>query len=189
MPFDPARLDEALAAARLGDPVALDLVARATHACALKVARRRIGHGRRWAESGDIVQQVCLEMIELVRHSDASFTWGAFLRDTYSRVDHRIVDLLRRQGREGRESNSPVPLPELTADENESLAGPDREWIRELVFALPEPFATIVALRAMEGCSFRFIAEFLDFPQKTVRDDYIRARKSLADVLARQGLA
>lgn len=55
-----------------------------------------------------------------------------------------------------------------------------------MIQSLPDPYQTVFNLRAIEGYSFREIAEQLEINEATLRSHYLRARTKLQAVLQKE---
>lgn len=187
-PNQPSSLDTSLSSARRGDKAAEDVVWKRLHDIAQLIASRRIGRGRRWVESGDIVQQACLKMMKWLKKSPDELTWNQLVRATVRCIENSIVDLLRLHGRDAGESNIPIGITEVGDRTDEVLLDSDRAWVREFVEALPEPYGIIVELRVQQKLTYKAIGEILQMPIGTVRDRYLAAQGSLEAALRRRGI-
>jgi RNA polymerase sigma-70 factor (ECF subfamily) len=73
----------------------------------------------------------------------------------------------------------PGPTPEALA-----IAGDDRERLTQALESLPPRYREVIALRELEGCSYKEIATITSIPMGTVMSTLSRARKQLQLALA-----
>nr|WP_274622196.1 RNA polymerase sigma factor [Myxococcus fulvus] len=102
-------------------------------------------------------------------------------------LHHLFIDKCRSKTRERRSDVSAEELEErIAAPEPEAApawASISTEQLREALTRIPEEFATVYRLHALEGMPYQDIAERLGIPKATVGTRLIRARRKLKELL------
>lgn len=188
-PIDVTRIERLIQAVRAGEASAANDLGRILEPYLRRLAGRRMGErARRWGESGDVVQQVLLEVVAAPGAVEESLEADELLGRLARRVEWRVADLVRRRRREvgasaldAREPSPPQPSEGVVTRDDE------RELVRRLVERLPEPWASTVRLCALEGLTYVAAASRLGVSEDTVRKRYSRAREILARELRSAG--
>lgn len=133
------------------------------------------------SEAEDLLQEVALKVVQgsaQLRDANAVRPW---LRSIAKNV---CTDAGRRQQVRRCES---VDLAELSlADTTGAKRVEDEdelEQVRVALATLPESSRELLALRAVDGLSYRQIAETLEVPETTIEQRLVRARKALRSAL------
>lgn len=106
-------------------------------------------------------------------------------------LHHLFIDRCRSKARERRSDVSAEELEErIAAPEPEAApawAAIGPEQLREALERIPQEFATVYRLHALEGRPYTEIAERLGIPKATVGTRLIRARRKLKELLMPAG--
>lgn len=176
-------LERHLAPARAGDSTAIDALLRALQPIVRDIVRRRMGsRPRRWAESGDLVQEVLVEIVDDLPSLPEVDAVPVLIARVHRRTEWRIRDLVRRHRRDATESATPEHDRDpamAPATQGDVTRADQVHYLRRLIDMLPKKYAEVVRLRTLEGLSYDQIAERLGLPPDTVRKRYSRARESL----------
>ncbi|MCE9669136.1 RNA polymerase sigma factor [Myxococcus stipitatus] len=136
------------------------------------------------ADARDLVQETLLKGLENLARYRPGTDGRAWLCTI---LHHLFIDRCRARTRERRADVSAEELSErLAAPEPEAAPawaaiGPDE--LRAALERIPEEFATVYRLHALEGRSYIEIAERLGIPKATVGTRLIRARRKLKELL------
>ena len=90
----------------------------------------------------------------------------------------------RKQSR--RQELAPVDFSDSLNDLNVALENETAEDLLELVQRLPDKYRLVLNLHAVEGYSHKEISEMLNQPEATTRSQYLRARLSLQEMIAKE---
>lgn len=138
------------------------------------------------ADADDLVQDACLRVIGSADRWDAAMgldRWAfRILRNLW------FSETRKRSVRIGSGHVDAAESPEL----RDAATGEDALAARQLLgrlAALPEGFAEVLLLVAVEGYSYGEAAEHLGIPQGTVMSRIYRARRLLADQISQPGEA
>lgn len=187
----PPSSDETLvAAARLGDEVAVRQLIRRHNLRLFRVARAVL---RDDAEAEDVVQATYISAFTHLPsfRGDAAFsTWltRIALNDALGRrrrqrnkVDIEMID---EQAQRGGAEVIPFPLSLVPpSPEAEASRGEMRALLEECIDALPDAFRVVLVLRDIEEMSTEETATFLEIKPQTVKTRLHRARHQLRTML------
>lgn len=176
-----------MAAARAGDPRAMEDLLRAHQPQVHALCRRLTGHD---ADAADAAQEALLAIVRGLPRFDGRSTLSTWV---YRVATNAALDELRRRKRR------PLlrPAPRVAGDDDGDDAWPparddapdldhrvsDRLDLDAALAALPETFRVPVVLRDVLGLDYAQIAEVLDLPPGTVRSRIARGRATLARAL------
>ncbi len=133
-------------------------------------------------EADDLVQEACLKALDKADQWDPSQPLDRWLfRITRN---HWISELRKRKVRMG---EGQVPAEEATELRSMETgeAGVAESDLRAEISALPEDLSSILLMVSVEGYSYAEAAELFEIPTGTVMSRIHRARKLLADRLAK----
>lgn len=183
--MSPELPDDVVAAARQGDPTAVEAVLRAHLDVVHAVCRRMC---RDPGDAEDATQEALLAIARGLPRFDgrsAVSTWA------YRVTVNACTDQLRR----ARRRPAPVPPDATRLDRGGPAAGPAppeerveaaevRRRIADALAGIPEDQRAAVVLRDVADLDYAAIAEALGIPAGTVRSRIARGRAALADALA-----
>ena len=170
--------DDTLAAARAGDPDALEQLLRDHYDRIYAVCRRIMGSD---ADAADATQEALIAIVRGLPRFDGR---SAFSTWTYRIATNACLDELRRRRR-----RPLVALPDRAElDRPHEAPGaadtvPDRLLLDAALAQLPVEFRLPVVLRDVATLDYAEIAAVLDIPPGTVRSRIARGRAALAQML------
>jgi RNA polymerase sigma-70 factor (ECF subfamily) len=171
--------DDLVAAARAGDPTALEVLLERHYDRVATIATRMLRHR---ADAEDATQQALLAIVRGLPRFDG--------RSAVSTWIHRVtvnacLDELRRRDRRPRPVDPDDPAGPLdTGGARDATAVvADRVDIDRALATLAPDFRAAVVLRDLCGLDYAEIAECLDLPPGTVRSRIARGRRDLLAAL------
>ncbi len=172
-----------LAAARLGDRRALDLVIRRISGSLYRFGR---GFCRDPHDAEDVMQEVLVALVSSLHHfrGDASLSSWAYIvaRNACARRRRRGArhqSLERGNNGAAHEIRDPGAGPERAAERREL-----REALEHAIATLPAPLRDVLVLRDVEGLSAAQAGEHLGLGVHAVKSRLHRARVALREMLA-----
>jgi RNA polymerase sigma-70 factor (ECF subfamily) len=200
---DPEETRTLLARARGGDRTAANEVFARYEERIRRIVRVRLGPGlRRFADSGDLVQETCRAAVagldRLPPGRELDFV------DWLSRIaTNRIRDLADRVHAEKRERGREEPLASASgagpvlvdrgsSPSEQAFRAEVRELMDELVASLPEEYREVILMRDYQGAEWAAVARALGSPtlhaaQQLHQRAWIRVRALAAPRLAQLG--
>ena len=166
--------DDVVAAARTGDPAAVEALLRWIHPRVWAIARRISGND---ADAADATQEALLAIVRGLPGFDgrsALATW------CHRVATNACLDELRRARRRP-VPDAGEPTPVATTDRIEQVG--QRLDLRAALDALGDDHRQILVLRDVAGHDYAEIAEMLDIPIGTVRSRLARARRHMIQLL------
>jgi RNA polymerase sigma-70 factor, ECF subfamily len=164
--------DTLIAAARTGDPAALDALLRRHYERIWTLCRRLAGNR---ADAEDATQEALIALARGIASFDGR---AAFTTWSYRVATNACLDELRRRARR------PVPAAtdEIVVVDRSPLPDDvgDRLDIDAALTHLPDDFRIVVVLRDLCDLEYAEIAALLDLPPGTVRSRIARGRAQLA---------
>ena len=161
-------------------------ISAALYAQLVAFVRRQLGALRRWVEAEDLVQQVAVEYRLRARAGGPQLGPAELRAWLFQRLQWRMASLARKHAR--RRGETELGRPERVAArapaEGSVTRADTRRLVRELIAALPEDYAAVVRLCALEERSVTESAAQLGLSEAAVRKRYSRARSALARRLA-----
>jgi len=131
-------------------------------------------------EAEDILQEGFFKILRDLRQfsGDGDVKW--WMRKVM--VNSALMHIRKYRKIEFSEINEKIiEDPELV--ENSFLQSERASTVVRIIQKLEDPYQTVFNLRAIEGYSFKEIAEKLDGNEATLRSHYMRARKKLQTIL------
>lgn len=172
--------EELLRRVARGDRAAFDELYRRTAPWLLARLRRRCA-------DDDVVSDVLQDTYVAVWRAAGTFLGGAANGSAvgwlWTVAAHRLIDALRRRGRQAR---TPVAAAETTAApaEDVALAGSMSHELEQALVALPEEQRVVLRTMVLDGLSVRETAVLLGVPEGTVKTRARRARLALREALS-----
>lgn len=100
---------------------------------------------------------------------------------------NRSIDFLRREKRFVNIDDAFASAEPVLADDNEEvwsgLDGKVFPMVMDLLKAMPDGYRTILTLRLIENIDYKEIASMLGISESSVRSQYLRGRRKLAERL------
>lgn len=170
-------------APRLPDLSEPHLVSVGLRARLVRCAARVVGE----SEAEDVVQEALLQARAAHSAAHAAGREGASIGPgwLYAVTQRRAIDRVRRRERRGRALTAASAGEQATAPSAAELAE-RRDELRKLASALgevPEPFATALRLRYLEGLSFSELAAQTHTLERTARGRVARGLAKLREVM------
>ncbi len=135
----------------------------------------------------DILQETFLKAfknIDSFKGNSGYYTW------VYSIARNLSIDEFRKRKNEFNRSS--IPVEEFEIESDEFTVDDNREEIlmlRKAISELPELLRSVVIMKIMDGMNYSEISEVLDVNQQTLKNRMYRARKELASILTKMGVA
>jgi len=176
--MEEARLEQVVARAKAGDPLAWEEL---VHATADQIYRMAVSFTRNRPEAEDLTQEVYLKIWQNLH----SYTPGSSFRAWAYRVAHNLfVDHYRRTRRERQatwlDEEFLASLPGGDDPFTRTLRKQRLELARKALEQLPEELAQLLLLRDFADWSYEELAEQFHLPLGTVKSRLNRARRELA---------
>ena len=132
-------------------------------------------------ESEEIMQETLIRFITGSRRPDDE--WALLKRICIN----KSIDFLRREKRFVNIDDAFTSAESVLADGNEevwsSLDGQVFPMVMEALKAMPDSYRTILTLKLIEDIDYKEIASMLGISESSVRSQYMRGRKKLAEKL------
>jgi RNA polymerase sigma-70 factor (ECF subfamily) len=182
------RLDPVVAAARDGDPDAVQALLRLIKPAVVRYCRARIG-GRdlSYLSADDVAQEVCLAVLKVLpNYQDRG---GSFLYLVRAIAANKVADAFRSVARDRSKPVSELPDRPLGGNEPENhvLELDLGARLGRLVASLPRLHQEILALRIVVGLSATETAEALGISAGNVRITQYRALGKLRGMIGDRG--
>ena len=133
------------------------------------------------SEAEEIMQETLIRFITGDRRPDDEWAW---LRRM---CINRSIDFLRRKKRFVNIDDAFASAEPALADDNEEvwsgLDGKVFPMVMDLLKAMPDGYRTILTLRLIENIDYKEIASMLGISESSVRSQYLRGRRKLAERL------
>ena len=133
------------------------------------------------SEAEEIMQETLIRFITGDRRPDDEWAW---LRRM---CINRSIDFLRREKRFVNIDDAFASAEPALADDNEEvwsgLDGKVFPMVMDLLKAMPDGYRTILTLRLIENIDYKEIASMLGISESSVRSQYLRGRRKLAERL------
>ncbi|MEQ0562099.1 RNA polymerase sigma factor ShbA [Amycolatopsis sp. NEAU-NG30] len=183
------RLDPLVAAARTGDPDAVQALLRLVKPTVVRYCRARIG-GRdlSYLSADDVAQEVCLAVLKVLpNYQDRG---GSFLYLVRAIAANKVADAFRAVARDRAKPVPELPDHPLGGNEPEAHALELDLGVRlgRLLATLPRLHQEILALRVVGGLSATETAEALGISAGNVRITQYRALGKLRGMIGEGGL-
>ncbi|MEO0651058.1 MAG: sigma-70 family RNA polymerase sigma factor [Planctomycetota bacterium] len=200
-PTDPPATLDLVHRAQAGDAAALEGVVARTYPRVLEIVRQRLGPGlRRYAESGDVVQEAMGELARGIedfepRDEAALVRWMARV------VENRLRMLARHHARGKRDGNvvslarlgGPAaasefePAKSTLSPLDKAARSEELERLRAAIEGLEPKHRAVIEARR-EGATWDAVAQAIDLPSAgAARMLHVRAMAALASRLEREG--
>lgn len=133
------------------------------------------------SEAEEIMQETLIRFITVGWRPDDEWAW---LRRM---CINRSIDFLRREKRFVNIDDAFASAEPVLADDNEEvwsgLDGKVFPMVMDLLKAMPDGYRTILTLRLIEDIDYKEIASMLGISESSVRSQYLRGRRKLAERL------
>lgn len=133
------------------------------------------------SEAEEIMQETLIRFLTGSRRPDDEWAW---LRRM---CINRSIDFLRREKRFVNIDDAFASAEPVLADDNEEvwsgLDGKVFPMVMDLLKAMPDGYRTILTLRLIENIDYKEIASMLGISESSVRSQYLRGRRKLAERL------
>ena len=132
-------------------------------------------------EAEEIMQETLIRFLTGSRRPDDEWAW---LRRM---CINRSIDFLRREKRFVNIDDAFASAEPVLADNNEDvwsgLDGKVFPMVMDLLKAMPDGYRTILTLKLIEDIDYKEIASMLGISESSVRSQYLRGRRKLAEKL------
>lgn len=132
-------------------------------------------------EAEEIMQETLIRFLTGGWRPDDEWTW---LRRM---CINRSIDFLRREKRFVNIDDAFASAEPVLADDNEEvwsgLDGKVFPMVMDLLKAMPDGYRTILTLKLIENIDYKEIASMLGISESSVRSQYLRGRRKLAERL------
>ena len=132
-------------------------------------------------EAEEIMQETLIRFITGSRRPDDEWAWLKRI------CINKSIDFLRREKRFVNIDDAFTSAESVLADGNEevwsSLDGQVFPMVMEALKAMPDGYRTILTLKLIEDIDYKEIASMLGISESSVRSQYMRGRKRLAEKL------
>lgn len=132
-------------------------------------------------EAEEIMQETLIRFITGGRRPDDEWAWLKRI------CINKSIDFLRREKRFVNIDDAFTSAEPVLADGNEdvwsSLDGKVFPMVMDLLKSMPDGYRTISTLKLIEGIDYKEIAAMLGISESSVRSQYMRGRKKLAEKL------
>ena len=133
------------------------------------------------SEAEEIMQETLIRFLTGSRRPDDEWAW---LRRM---CINRSIDFLRREKRFVNIDDAFASAEPVLADVNEEvwseLDGKVFPMVMDLLKAMPDGYRTILTLKLIEDIDYKEIASMLGISESSVRSQYLRGRRKLAEKL------
>ena len=133
------------------------------------------------SEAEEIMQETLIRFLTGSRRPDDEWAW---LRRM---CINRSIDFLRREKRFVNIDDAFASAEPVLADDNEDvwsgLDGKVFPMVMDLLKAMPDGYRTILTLKLIEDIDYKEIASMLGISESSVRSQYLRGRRKLAEKL------
>lgn len=133
------------------------------------------------SEAEEIMQETLIRFLTGSRRPDDEWAW---LRRM---CINRSIDFLRREKRFVNIDDAFASAEPVLADVNEDvwseLDGKVFPMVMDLLKAMPDGYRTILTLKFIEDIDYKEIASMLGISESSVRSQYLRGRRKLAEKL------
>lgn len=133
------------------------------------------------SEAEEIMQETLIRFLTGSWRPDDEWAW---LRRM---CINRSIDFLRREKRFVNIDDAFASAEPVLADDNEEvwsgLDGKVFPMVMDLLKAMPDGYRTILTLRLIENIDYKEIASMLGISESSVRSQYLRGRRKLAEKL------
>lgn len=133
------------------------------------------------SEAEEIMQETLIRFLTGSRRPDDEWAW---LRRM---CINRSIDFLRREKRFVNIDDAFASDEPVLADDNEEvwsgLDGKVFPMVMDLLKAMPDGYRTILTLKLIEDIDYKEIASMLGISESSVRSQYLRGRRKLAERL------
>ena len=133
------------------------------------------------SEAEEIMQETLIRFLTGSRRPDDEWAW---LRRM---CINRSIDFLRREKRFVNIDDAFASAEPVLADDNEDvwsgLDGNVFPMVMDLLKAMPDGYRTILTLKLIENIDYKEIASMLGISESSVRSQYLRGRRKLAEKL------
>ena len=133
------------------------------------------------SEAEEIMQETLIRFLTGSRRPDDVWAW---LRRM---CINRSIDFLRREKRFVNIDDAFASAEPVLADDNEEvwsgLDGKVFPMVMDLLKAMPDGYRTILTLKLIEDIDYKEIASMLGISESSVRSQYLRGRRKLAEKL------
>ena len=133
------------------------------------------------SEAEEIMQETLIRFLTGSRRPDDEWAW---LRRM---CINRSIDFLRREKRFVNIDDAFASAEPVLADDNEEvwsgLDGNVFPMVMDLLKAMPDGYRTILTLKLIEDIDYKEIASMLGISESSVRSQYLRGRRKLAEKL------
>lgn len=133
------------------------------------------------SEAEEIMQETLIRFLTGSRRPDDEWAW---LRRM---CINRSIDFLRREKRFVNIDDAFASAEPVLADDNEEvwsgLDGKVFPMVMDLLKAMPDGYRTILTLNLIEDIDYKEIASMLGISESSVRSQYLRGRRKLAEKL------
>ena len=133
------------------------------------------------SEAEEIMQETLIRFLTGSRRPDDEWAW---LRRM---CINKSIDFLRREKRFVNIDEAFASAEPVLADDNEEvwsgLDGKVFPMVMDLLKAMPDGYRTILTLKLIEDINYKEIASMLGISESSVRSQYLRGRRKLAERL------
>ena len=149
----------------------------------LNVAFRIVGN---IGEAEDVLQEAFLDAFNRVKDFRQETTFGLWLKQI---VVHRSINLLRKRK---------MDFVDLDGEQLDNIADEEDDdnedtiykvaLIKEAMKELPEGYRVVLSLYLLEGYDHEEIGQILNISENTSRTQFLRAKRTLAEILKKKGI-
>ena len=133
------------------------------------------------SEAEEIMQETLIRFLTGGRRPDDEWAWLQRM------CINRSIDFLRREKRFVNIDDAFASAEPALADDNEEvwsgLDGKVFPMVMDLLKAMPDGYRTILTLKLIEDIDYKEIASILGISESSVRSQYLRGRRKLAERL------
>jgi RNA polymerase sigma factor (sigma-70 family) len=150
----------------------------------LNIAFRIVGN---IAEAEDVLQESFLDAFNKLKDFRQETTFGLWLKQI---VVNRSINLLRKRKMDlvDLEGEQLENIPDEEPEDDEEIQY-KVEQIKEAMKELPDGYRVVISLYLLEGYDHEEIGQVLNITENTSRTQFLRAKRKLAEILKRKGIA
>jgi RNA polymerase sigma-70 factor (ECF subfamily) len=194
--FHTTKLHQWIAGLRQNDPLAQDKLFRAVGDRLEHLAHKMLRHFprvRRWADTGDVMQNASLRLLRALTEVQPSST-SEFFGLSAELIRRELLDLARKfYNSKGMGNQKSIPPPAGTSAADHDPPDPERDWDLEKwcafhneVARLPTEEKEVVSLVYYHGWTQAQVAELFQVTERTVRRRWQAAMLKLHHLLNNQ---
>jgi RNA polymerase sigma factor (sigma-70 family) len=150
----------------------------------LNVAFRIVGN---IVEAEDVLQESFLDAFNKLKDFRQETTFGLWLKQI---VVNRSINLLRKRKMDlvDLEGEQLENIPDEDPEDDEEIQY-KVEQVKDAMKELPDGYRVVISLYLLEGYDHEEISQVLNITENTSRTQFLRAKRKLAEILKRKGIA